>query len=332
MCRPLTGARIETSPFPPSASPRARVSPPHGGADRNCEVNRDRLTGGGSVAPSRGRGSKRAPRGCNRPNPQVSPPHGGADRNYEIRDPGVSRPRVSPPHGGADRNAVAVLPIDRHSGCRPLTGARIETLGRIGQISAGGVVSPPHGGADRNLWRCCGWQGCPRVAPSRGRGSKPRWRFAPAHRGRVSPPHGGADRNERAGDLTMCEQVVSPPHGGADRNLDDICHCRSFLPCRPLTGARIETPDCCAAARAPVCRPLTGARIETGPCSDNHAPADVAPSRGRGSKPPCRTLQPRGHQSPPHGGVDQLVGDPLPKPEHAFPTFTTAQIEAVTPS
>src|SRR5438874_7727466 len=99
-----------------------RLSPPHGGADRNTLGQVAVLMSDG-VAPSRGRGSE--PRGA--PACHVYP--------------------WSPPHGGADRNKVVKVNDDILSG-RPLTGARIETI-----FPAPGLVPP-------------------RVAPSRGRGSK----------------------------------------------------------------------------------------------------------------------------------------------------------------
>src|SRR5829696_8309239 len=59
-----------------------KPSPPHGGADRNfvqCLISCR-----ASVAPSRGRGSKRVHRIGTSCGMAVSPPHGGADRNIDL--------------------------------------------------------------------------------------------------------------------------------------------------------------------------------------------------------------------------------------------------------
>ena len=206
------------------------------------------------VAPSRGRGSK-----------------------LEDRPDGAVLD-MSPPHGGADRNLM-VFALRPLIGCRPLTGARIETRTRMDQppswqarrrpltgarietCSSGqcGVqqASPPHGGADRNVQR----RARPvdhAVAPSRGRGSKQNIGLVDVHPDR-SPPHGGADRN--------AEGIVQAP----------------FVPGRPLTGARIET--------------VWSARLG--------AERQVAPSRGRGSKLVIPEGQSQIVASPPHGGADR---------------------------
>ena len=144
---------------------------------------------GWGVAPSRGRGSK--PSVCG---PYVwkleSLPRGGADRNMRSC---VASPRVLPslPRGGADRNIPAPQPRSAEqpvapsrgrgskqvraaegagAGRRSLAGARIETRGAGDQaVTAGGrslagarIETPAQ--AEKKLK--------PRVAPSRGRGSK----------------------------------------------------------------------------------------------------------------------------------------------------------------
>ncbi len=228
--RPLTGARIEThderryfanldavAPSRGRGSKRQSVelrqgepaSPPHGGADRNDD-------GAALVAavksPPRGGADRNAGCVAGHTAKLWSPPHGGADRNDQTGG-GLEELSASPPHGGADRNSDLRV-RGRGFGCRPLTGARIETMVTMTTDSTGFV------------------------APSRGRGSKQQ---LGQDRGldRRSPPHGGADQNKGLA-------------GGAIGN-----------PCRPLTGARIETrasaSGCCQVAG----RPLTGARIET---------------------------------------------------------------------
>ena len=291
--RPLTGARIETA----SRTERHRRelrSPPHGGADRNKNLYAAKNRMG--VAPSRGRGSK-LPLHIRIEQGEESPPHGGADRN---RDPGVLGAKVqvapsrgrgsklhlgarvvavvgSPPHGGADRNSLPPAPpmilalspphggADRNNSSqllatsnqgRPLTGARIETSG---------------GAPSRSR---------PAVAPSRGRGSKPR---LCGDRGAWdgSPPHGGADRNSSGWSDTRsisCRPLTgarietgsaaprprsrpSPPHGGADRN-PGARHALARAHVAPHGGADRNLTVSSGRPEA-AGRPLTGARIET---------------------------------------------------------------------
>ena len=334
VCRPLTGARIET------------VQPPSIGASH-------------AVAPSRGRGSK--PRHDERGNLfRGSPPHGGADRNLEPPQSAEAF-RVAPSRGRGSKQAI--LAPRRIEPRRPLTGARIETFrgssgrapaqvapsrgrGSKQQLHARRAVilaSPPHGGADRNINCALGYpmtngrpltgarietsvRPCSRstrsVAPSRGRGSKPRQVGAPLRR-QLSPPHGGADRNHYRL-MLVCGALVapsrgrgskhatshrhhvvtaSPPHGGADRNACHGSRCGSDCVApsrgrgskllhgsassnqyiRPLTGARIET-------RPSRARPTTrsspphGGADRNGPGHATQREAWVAPSRGRGSK------------------------------------------------
>jgi rare lipoprotein A len=136
----------------------------------------------------------------------------------------------------AHRNTSTTSPGNENTG-RPFTGARIETPTKSVRASRR------------------------RVAPSRGRGSKP---DRPRHRGRLrgSPLHGGADRND--GVACVLDAAIS----------------------RPFTGARIETPT---------------------PPTDPAQP-DVAPSRGRGSKPAVRArLGLDSLRSPLHGGADRNI-------------------------
>ena len=141
--RPLTGARIET--LDPSSVVAGTASPPHGGADRNfasrmppaCPLSSpphggaDRNEHDGEVIacrsgrPLTGARIETRPPGVGGHRPGVAPSR-GADRNhYAIA---LGRPDLeSPPHGGADRNADKLVQVAEY-GCRPLTGARIETL------------------------------------------------------------------------------------------------------------------------------------------------------------------------------------------------------------
>ena len=147
--RPLTGARIETTMLIRRPPASRGWSPPHGGADRNQSAEleprrfaqRRPLTGGadrnldsryhaamvevGTVAPSRGRGSKRP--GLRIHRLRVRRPLTGARIETRCRAADTAT-SPSPPHGGADRNVVQ----------------RSCTLDR------NGARSPPHGGADRN--------------------------------------------------------------------------------------------------------------------------------------------------------------------------------------
>ena len=209
-------------------------SPPHGGADRNL-LNREApggqplgrpLTGARiETPPSDGKGVKTG----------RSPPHGGADRNARLVETKSRRPAVAPSRGRGSKHVRTGM-AQYHGHGRPLTGARIETMLR--RSSAAGWLSPPHGGADRNRSVEVQSNAPTAVAPSRGRGSKPK--LAVDAVGRVkSPPHGGADRNSActivvrsrssrpltgarietfARPYARARRRGSPPHGGADRN------------------------------------------------------------------------------------------------------------------
>ncbi len=184
--RSLTGAWIETCRWP-SRKPDAR-SLPHGGVDRN----------GSNLTASGG-------------NPG-SLPHGGVDRNRDARGDDPRRAGVAPsrgrgskhradgplsdaeeslPHGGVDRNR----PRRRSSSMprrRSLTGAWIETR------------SPAPSPRRR------------RVAPSRGRGSKPLRDGRARHLVEVAPSRGRGSKQRHP--PAQCLQPQSLPHGGVDRN------------------------------------------------------------------------------------------------------------------
>ena len=73
---------------------------------------------------------------------------------------------------------------------------------------------------------------------------------------------------------------------------------------RPFTGAWIETWSDPYHTATAFGRPFTGAWIETLEKAVQLAGVDVAPSRGRGLKPPCSPYWLRMLTSPLHGGVD----------------------------
>ena len=181
--------------------------------------------------------------------------------------------------------------------CRPLTGARIETIdaGRRARRSG----SPPHGGADRNTSPAIVDQPRARFAPSRGRGSKQAARCR-AIAASCRPLTGARIETFR---LARYSAVgLGRPLTGA--RIETRSGARSLgARGRPLTGARIETGHCRPTGARRVVRPLTGARIETAivrlasrsPCSPPHGGAD----RNAWPEGPIRR---RG--SPPHGGAD----------------------------
>jgi len=138
-----------------------------------------------------------------------SPPHGGADRNW-LASPAFlaweGRPLT-----GARIETPMVTWWRRWTPGRPLTGARIETTSGRTPSAPRGPRSPPHGGADRNALRFSSslvrggrpltgarietvtwsaWTSSPRVAPSRGRGSKPFPPLTPMVGGQVAPSRG----------------------------------------------------------------------------------------------------------------------------------------------
>ena len=142
--RPFTGAWIETRSAP---RPRAKAAGrPFTGAWIETSAARSQPASS-RVAPSRGRGSKHKRQYFGAPL-QLSPLHGGVDRNSRIS-------RASP----------------RKRQRRPFTGAWIETWTDATWNPIVGW-SPLHGGVDRNSTAKSPPQNG-RVAPSRGRGSKP---------------------------------------------------------------------------------------------------------------------------------------------------------------
>ena len=318
--RPLTGAWIETRA---RSLPRAwrgvapsrgrgsklvpllrrhvaRVSPPHGGVDRNPNATR-------AICPAR-----------------WSPPHGGVDRNdYAAASAGGFQP--SPPHGGVDRNKLSVngsTPTSR----RPLTGAWIETRGarpdgspdhvapsrgrgskrrgHCARSSRGG--SPPHGGVDRNSMT----RTSPRAASRRPLTgawietcpSPPR-----ADRGRGRPLTGAWIETSPSA-ARMSRPTVAPSRGRGSKPYREWPAIAAAAR-RPLTGAWIETASRAALPGSPVSPPHGGVDRNSS-CARRSAPVrGVAPSRGRGSKRQDDPARIDARQSPPHGGVDRNTRD-----------------------
>ncbi len=184
---------------------------------------------------------------------------------------------VAPSRGRGSKRLLARKPAGWP--CRPFTGAWIETRYRIPvQLSDTGR---PFTGAwietdapDRRGQR-------PGVAPSRGRGSK-RSLGARPQRDRLSPLHGGVDRNTKAPRAAQTE-FESPLHGGVDRNFlgDDL---KNRGQSSPLHGGVDRNALPATTAQPLTCRPFTGAWIETRLARLARGIAEVAPSRGRGSK------------------------------------------------
>ncbi len=269
-------------------------SPLHGGADRN--------------------GEERPPATPERRRPFT----GGADRNR--RRVGISGQRdVSPLHGGADRNVTLGTAV-ANGWRRPFTGARIETRRKPGDPLG---VRRPFTGARIETHAPVDGPSGPRVAPSRGRGSKP---FL--DRGRTldgwSPLHGGADRNRSLiANKTTFEvapsrgrgskrrrwprsraRARSPLHGGADRN--GVRGLVALMPREsPLHGGADRNPHATAAGAA----------------------ARVAPSRGRGSKRLSHGVLSGGSSSPLHGGADRNIDFIRCRASPAGRPFTGARIE-----
>ena len=105
----------------------------------------------------------------------------------------------------------------------------------------------------------------------------------------------------------MTRRIVAPSRGRGSKH-DPECsepdHRR-----RPFTGARIETPSTCRSRSATASRPFTGARIETELETERMTIHAVAPSRGRGSKPPLDRPRDGGHSRPLTGAwMETLAG------------------------
>ena len=227
-CRPLTGARIETA------------------ASR--ETSRQVM-----VAPSRGRGSKRATLVGSARN-LTSPPHGGADRNPlgAERWPYV---RVAPSRGRGSKlgGGLAGVPAHEVAPSRG-RGSKHQSDAHVLQFR----WSPPHGGADRNGSRALD-DNKAHVAPSRGRGSKPT--LLPN-----SPACVGVAPSRGRGSKRVTKTALAADGG------------------RPLTGARIETPWRQVSSERGRVAPSRGRGSKLVNALVLHRNIRVAPSRGRGSK------------------------------------------------
>ncbi len=272
--RPFTGARIET--VGASRPEAGHSSPLHGGADRNfgasCKVQctRRRPFTGARIETvdrtvERSTPSRRPFTGARietttRIGPTstrgVAPSRGRGSKQHGPG--GTQGDRGSPLHGGADRN-WSVAWHGRLNTCRPFTGARIETR------------STPIAGRPRT------------VAPSRGRGSKPRgW-----------PKISGWSRR---------------PFTGARIETSPSRLARSRSGRRPFTGARIETILCTAVLGDPIVAPSRGRGSKQSRLYPPEGGPHVAPSRGRGSKlmttwrfcARCRVAPSRGRGSKHH--------------------------------
>ena len=155
------------------------------------------------------------------------------------------------------------------------------------------MESPLHGGVDRNRRGCARWR-MTAVAPSRGRGSKPKCSHEPVLVCRVAPSRGRGSKRYRR----------STGHRATPR--------------RPFTGAWIETSKGGATPATSTGRPFTGAWIETARTRSTTSRRWVAPSRGRGSKHHTPAILRDLHKSPLHGGVDRnfefalVIGSNLP--------------------
>ncbi len=82
----------------------------------------------------------------------------------------------------------------------------------------------------------------------------------------------------------------------------------SAAPCRPLTGAWIETPARCQKMPCLRVAPSRGRGSKQRGDADPRRRLGVAPSRGRGSKLEQRGGSQVAGASPPHGGVDRNCG------------------------
>ncbi len=344
-------------------------SPPPGGADRNGPQRTSIMLMAGrphpgariettilicsgvnaSVAPTRGRGSKRQRRdgttqGFQSPPPggadrnigtdpraaqaSMSPPPGGADRNVSgrkvtrteknvapTRGRGskpeslamASDPTRSPPPGGADRNSIlAILDGCTDSG-RPHPGARIETVAAL-NIAIDGRVAPTRGRGSKR-WMYRPMMAGPDVAPTRGRGSKHHGCGCPIEMLR-SPPPGGADRNSNTG-IDPANDPRSPPPGGADRN-----ELKPYLSDRirespPPGGADRNDKSETLLASFRVSPPPGGADRNRHCPRPNRRGPQVAPTRGRGSKPELVADQRGGQRVAPTRGRGSKRDNPL---------------------
>ncbi len=184
---------------------------------------------------------------------------------------------VAPLAGGADRNNHA--------------SQKMRSVSR----------RPPRGGADRNVPVVGVYVNAPASPPSRGRGSK---REIEGALGGLSgrPPRGGADRNSLEASRTT-SRLVAPSRGRGSKQLRGLAH--NLAPCRPLAGARIETPTRRVPSCAGACRPLAGGADRNMLPVQYALLAQVAPSRGRGSKPLSSRTSLDDERSPPRGRADR---------------------------
>ena len=164
-------------------------------------------------------------------------------------------------------------------------------------------ASPPHGGVDRNETVVRPGEQAGIVAPTRGRGSKPRSELPLCRR--HCRPHTGA-------------WIETPDRGQQDR----------AEPGRPHTGAWIETvyPYISRAYRTTVAptrgrgsKPQPSSREDTSWMSPPHGGVD----RNMDAADVNRLLR----TSPPHGGVDRNRHDPAICPERIRRPHTGAWIE-----
>ena len=249
-----------------------------------------------TVAPSRGRGSKRIG-GAKIFGNTASPLHGGVDRNCEILP--AEHLDTSRPFTGAWIETFLAVIGHQPFACRPFTGAWIETA--RGSFWTSLNSGRPFTGAWIETLHCGpAGEGGP-VAPSRGRGSKPGALDAVAS-GARSPLHGGVDRNADAG-YSILQFPVAPSRGRGSKRSSLFSRAAGgrVAPSRGRGSKRVFA----RLHRSPDRRPFTGAWIETYTPAEGIAMPRVAPSRGRGSKPITDRLNIGVSESPLHGGVDR---------------------------
>ncbi len=140
------------------------------------------------------------------------------------------------------------------------------------------------------------------VAPSRGRGSK-RHHGHERPGGQGSPLRGGVDRNSTCS-WVVVRRVMSPLRGGVDRNKVGIGFNGAEIssPLRGGVDRNIQTPTSKRVWTSPL---RGGVDRNTSPSPVAPRSPEVAPSRGRGSKPLPRDGPGEHHQSPLRGGVDR---------------------------
>ena len=210
----------------------------------------------------------------------------------------IYRETVAPSRGRGSKQLKGCA--KSQDACRPFTGAWIETprsCNRGGSLP----VAPSRGRGskliDRNLT-----SGTLQVAPSRGRGSKHALSCTACRIFRVAPSRGRGSK--LAASLTYAFVHMSPLHGGVDRNrLFRLRH--SGGQGRPFTGAWIETRHPARGCRRRQVAPSRGRGSKPPYPSIFSAVRHVAPSRGRGSKQQAYPSFACAIWSPLHGGVDR---------------------------